>query len=96
MNTSPQDIQELRKQLFASLNRLSTTGKIDAAEIERAKMIADTAQVIINSAKVENDFVKIAGGKGSGFIPLMPPEKGPQLIEQRPGVRITRHKLADD
>ncbi len=96
MNTSPQDIQELRKQLFASLNRLSTTGKIDAAEIERAKMIADTAQVNINSAKVENDFVKIAGGKGSGFTPLMPPKKGPQLCEQRPGVRITRHKLADD
>jgi hypothetical protein len=96
MNTSPQDIQELRKQLFASLTRLSADGKIDAAEIERAKAIADTAQTIINSAKVEVDFVKIAGGKGSGFIPLAPPEKGPQVIEQRPGVRITRHKLADD
>ena len=95
-STNTENIQELRKQLFASLNRLSTGAKVDPAEIERAKAIADTAQTIINSAKVEVDFVRTVGGKGSGFISLAPPDKGPQLIEQRPGVRVTRHRLADD
>jgi hypothetical protein len=34
-------------------------------------MIAETAQVIINSAKVEVDFIRATGNPGgSGFIPL--------------------------
>lgn len=37
-------------------------------EIERAKAIANVAQVIINSAKVEVEHLKVAGGKGTGFI----------------------------
>ena len=95
-STNTENIQELRKQLFASLNRLSTGVKVDPAEIERAKAIADTAQTIINRAKVEVDFVKVTGGKGSGFIPLAPADSGHQVIEQRPGVTVRRHKLADD
>jgi hypothetical protein len=38
-------------------------------DIERAKAIADVAQVIVNSAKVEVDFLKVSGGRGSNFIP---------------------------
>lgn len=91
--TNHGDIVALRQQLFASINRLAT-GQSDPKEIERAKAIADTAQVIINSAKVEVDFVKAAGGKGgSGFIPLQAPATGNQVIEQRPGVTVRRHKL---
>jgi len=91
------DIQALRKQLFDSLERLG--GKIiDTKEIERAKAIAETAQTIINSAKVEVDFLKVTGGQGSGFIPLAPPGEvepptGLSVVE-KPGVRITRHRLA--
>lgn len=89
-----EDIQSLRKELFASLARLST-GAPDPKEIERAKAIADTAQTLINSAKVEVDFLKVAGGQGSGFIPLAPTETGggTTVIESRPGVRVTQHKL---
>ncbi len=94
--TNHGDIVALRQQLFASINRLAA-GPSDPKEIERAKAIADTAQVIINSAKVEVDFIKAAGGKGgSGFIPLEVPKVGHQVIEQRPGVTVRRHKLADD
>lgn len=39
-------------------------------DIERAKAVAEVAKVIVDSAKVEVDHMKIAGGKGSGFIPL--------------------------
>jgi hypothetical protein len=89
------DITELRKQLFESMSRLS--GKIiDPQEIARAKAIAETAQTIINSAKVEVEFLQVTGGKqGSGFIPLAP-ANGHQVIEQRPGVTVRRHQLADN
>ena len=39
-------------------------------ELDKAKAIADIAQVIVNSAKVEVDFIKVVHGNGSGFIPL--------------------------
>lgn len=38
-------------------------------ELARAKVIADVAQAIINSAKVECDYIELTGQKGSGFIP---------------------------
>jgi hypothetical protein len=39
-------------------------------EIERAKAISDVAQTIINSAKVEVEFLKQVGAtRGTGFIP---------------------------
>lgn len=42
-------------------------------EIERAKAISEVAQTIINSAKVEVDYMKQVGGKpASGFIPDEP------------------------
>ncbi len=38
-------------------------------DLEKAKVIANVAQTIINSASVENQYLKIVGGsQGSGFI----------------------------
>lgn len=52
--------------LFDTLEGLRNKDK--PMEIERAKAISDVAQVIINSAKVEVEHLKVAGGKGTGFI----------------------------
>ncbi|KVT04472.1 hypothetical protein WT24_23535 [Burkholderia sp. MSMB1078WGS] len=60
------NIDALRNHLFNALEAL--TDKEKPMEIERAKAIADVAQVIINSAKVEVEHLKVAGGKGTGFI----------------------------
>ena len=50
--------------------------------IERAKAVCEVAQVIINSAKAENEFLKITGAKeGSGFIPTAPRGPLPLAIE---------------
>ena len=88
-------IAELRTELFAALRGLSD--KSQPLDIDRAKAIADVAQTIINSAKVEVEFVRIAGGKGSGFIPseiaLPGDEGGAKVVEQRPGLRVTQHRL---
>jgi len=89
---------DLRNHLFTALEGLAD--KSNPMEIDRAQAIANLGQTIINSAKVEIEHIKL-GGKGSGFIqdgPPALPEKpgapaGTTVIEQRPGVRVTRHSL---
>ncbi|WP_186124290.1 hypothetical protein [Burkholderia gladioli] len=60
------NIDALRDHLFHTLEALADGDK--PMEIERAKAVAEVAQVIINSAKVEVEHLKVAGGKGTGFI----------------------------
>ena len=67
-NSNSNDITEVRALLFGALRGLSDK----SMDIDRAKAIADVGQTIINSAKVECEFLKVAGGKGSGFIPSAP------------------------
>lgn len=77
MNT----IAELRAHLFDTLQKLSD--KENPMEIERAKAISEVSQVIINSAKVEVDFMRVTNGKGTGFIP----EQQPDLPNGITGIR---------
>ncbi|RQZ74819.1 MULTISPECIES: hypothetical protein [Burkholderia] len=60
------NLEKLRQHLFATLESLADKEK--PMEIERAKAVAEVAQVIINSAKVEVEHQKVAGGKGTGFL----------------------------
>jgi hypothetical protein len=90
-------ITKLRDELFDALRALKD--KDNPMDIERARTISDMAQTIINSAKVEVDLLRVTGGKGSGFIPeatAAPTDgapKGTKLIDQRPGMRVTQHRL---
>lgn len=66
-------IEDLRNIVFAALERLDDddTMKNPLAlekELKRAGAIADLAQVIVNSAKVEVDFIKATEKDGTGFI----------------------------
>lgn len=64
-------IEDLRNHLFATLESLQDEEK--PMEIDRAKAIADVAQVIVNSAKMEVDFIKATGiDTSTGFIPQLP------------------------
>lgn len=58
-------IEDLRNHLFETIE-LIKDGEID---IDKAKTIAELAQVVVNSAKIEVDYLKITHGNGSGFIP---------------------------
>lgn len=55
------NIDELRGVLFDTLRDLRA-GKI---EVDRAKAVNETAQVLINSLKAEADLHRYAGGKSS-------------------------------
>lgn len=61
-------IEDLRDHLFETLEALKDKEK--PMEIERARVISEVAQTIINSAKVEIQHMELLGSaKGTGFIP---------------------------
>ena len=81
-------IEDLRNHLFATLEALQDTDS--PMDVDRAQAIANVAGVIVNSAKVEMQFIRLTGGTGSGFIPeqISGPGSG---ASAEPGVR--KHKL---
>jgi hypothetical protein len=76
------NIADLRTHLFDALKGL----KDKSMDIETAKAVSDIAQVIVNTAKVEVDYVKASGAKGSGFL-----ENPPELPRGITGV--TQHRI---
>ena len=81
-------ITDLRNHLFAAIEGLSD--KESPMDIERARAIADVAQTIINSARAENEYIKLTGATGSGFIaekenPALPGKNVPRLIQGKAG-----------
>lgn len=73
-------IEDLRDHLFATLESLRDESQ--PMDLARAKAISEVAQTIINSAKVEVEFINAAGKAkaGSGFIPAEPREPAPLRI----------------
>lgn len=70
-------IEDLRNHLFATLEDLRDKDK--PLDIKRAQAIANVANVIVDSAKAEMQFMKLTGSEGSGFIPAekkLPPPQG--------------------
>lgn len=63
-------IEDLRDLLFTTIERLLS--KDDPMDAAQAKSIANIGRVMVDSAKVEVDFMKTFGGgvPGSGFIPI--------------------------
>lgn len=60
-------IVDLRNHLFETLEALKDEDR--PMDLARAKAISEVAQTIINSAKVEVEFMAQTGSIGSGFIP---------------------------
>ena len=91
-------INDLREHLFATLEGLRN--KDDPLDIDRAKAVAEVAQTIINSAKVEVEHMRVAGGPGTGFVAaqdaLPAPAQGPRQTPQRQGVAVTRDAARDE
>ncbi|MEZ5424432.1 MAG: hypothetical protein R2682_15225 [Pyrinomonadaceae bacterium] len=74
-------IEDLRNMLFETMERLldDTDEKMD---LERAETISKVAQTVINSAKVEVEFIKQTGHGGSSFLQNLPVGKAPQLASR--------------
>lgn len=66
------NITSLRNHLFDTLNRLADATEQDIElETNKAIHIVNVAEAIIKTAEVENTFVALTKGTGSGFIPLL-------------------------
>jgi len=70
-------IEDLRNHLFVTIESL--LDEDNPMDIVRAKAVSNAAQAIINSAKVEVDFLRVTGAcEGSGFIPCEPRKPLPE------------------
>ena len=88
---SNKNVSDLREHLFATLAALRDTE--NPMDIERARAVSDVAQTLINSAKVEVEYLKVAGSGESSFIDT---GRGADNLPEAPpnGVTgITRHLL---
>lgn len=56
----------VRLALFNTLDALQS--KTDPMPLDRAKAVVEVAQTLINSAKVEVDYLRASGGGESSFI----------------------------
>ena len=70
-------IEDLRNHLFATLEALQD--EENPMDLARAETIANVASVIVESAKVEVQFMKVTDSLGSGFIPTG--TKNPKMID---------------
>ena len=68
-------------------------------DIERAKAVALVAGVLVDTAKVENEYLKITGQDSSGFL-SMPVDQAPSLrivapTANNPFPVSARHQLGE-
>lgn len=81
-------LTDLRNHLFVTIEQLLDPK--EPMDIDRAKAVADVAQVIINSAKVEVDYIRQVGAeKGTGFILMQDDSSIPGGVE-RPLVGVVK------
>jgi hypothetical protein len=89
-------INEIRQSLLDTLKDLRS--KEQPMDIERAKAVATVASVLVDTARVENDYLKITGQDKSNFlesapdVPTFPRADGPTA--HNPFPVATRHRLA--
>jgi len=87
-------ITELYSTLFETLQ----AAKSGTMKAEQIKLIGETAQVIINAAKVEVEHAKVVGGAGSAFINAHTTTEatatGTKTISALPnGATVTTHRM---
>lgn len=93
---SAPNINDLRQQLLATLQDLRS--REAPMEPDRARAIAQVAAVVVDSARVEVEFLRATNGAESAFMsppagssPALPPASPPPL---GPGiVAVRQHRL---
>jgi hypothetical protein len=88
------DIDQLRAKLFETMQGI----KDGTVDVEKAKLISEIGQVIVNTAKVEIDYIRTTNRTQSQFFDALPhgpvkhPETGEVLQDGYTGVRVHRLK----
>lgn len=77
--TSAPHITQLRQSLMDTLADLRN--RDTPMDIDRAKAVATVATVLIDSARVENEYLKITGQERCSFIEAQPNDGVPRLVD---------------
>lgn len=88
-------INEVRQSLLDTLKDLRS--KEQPMDIERAKAVATVASVLVDTARVENDYLKITGQDKSNFLET-PADVQDEIQVSEPSAhnpfpRVVRHTL---
>ena len=78
---SKKNIDDLRELLFSTIEGV----KAGTLDVDRAKVIGDLSQVMVNTAAVEVKYAQATGQKGSSFL-----EKPQELPPGITGVTVHR------
>lgn len=79
-------INDLRETLFATLEAV----KNGSMDLDKARQVNEVAKTIVETAKVEVDYLRVTGGGESSFI-----DTAIGQDNLPPGITgITRHRLA--
>lgn len=81
-------IEDLRNHLFETLEALKD--KENPMDLDRAKTVAEVASVIVDSAKVEAEVMKLTNSLGSGFIPTPAAIPAPAGTPPADGSKVQR------
>jgi hypothetical protein len=87
-------IDQVRQSLLDTLSDLRN--KEQPMDIERAKAVAQVASVLVDTAKVENEYLKITGQDNSSFLEqsVDDSQRITTVASPFPQVgNITRHRL---
>lgn len=75
-------LEDLRNHLFATLEALQDND--NPMDLDRAKTIAEVAGKVVDTAKVEVEFLKTTGAtRGTTFFPEEQPPQMPTYDERR-------------
>lgn len=98
------NLEDLRERLFDAIDGV----KSGSLTVDKARAINDLGQAIINSAKVEVDYLRVSAEKKSRFLgPAVPVLPAPDAAGSPPAappakalpngiVGVRRHLLGDD
>ena len=100
-NVESAHISQVRQMMLEQLRALRTApiGEALAEELKRAKGVSELSQTIINSAKVEIEYLELTGQQKAGFLEE-PPDATVAHLGNTPSLpangisSITRHRLA--
>lgn len=68
-NNNQNQITEMRSFMFDQMKRLNDPNCDIDKEIKRTEAMVTVGKTLIESAKVEVDFIKVTNSAGTGFIP---------------------------
>lgn len=90
--TQGKTIQDLREVLFQTIEGVRN----NSVELDKARTINELGKTLIDSAKVEVDFLRVTEGDASSFLGAEKKPSGPALPSPAwPNGGVTQHRLGD-